>query len=73
DRRQLQLDERTVMEEMRTADERMENLSERQFQALRQEAQEVRRQEAADGAVGYLQPGLPWCPWAGCSSVGSQS
>ncbi|CAH2296350.1 Hypothetical predicted protein [Pelobates cultripes] len=42
DRRRFQLDLRTVMEDMRAAEERqqerMENLSEQRFQALRQEA-----------------------------------
>ncbi|CAH2224094.1 Hypothetical predicted protein [Pelobates cultripes] len=49
DRRRFQLDLRTVMEDMRAAEERqkerMENLSERRFQALRQDAQEERCQE----------------------------
>ncbi|CAH2276685.1 Hypothetical predicted protein [Pelobates cultripes] len=50
DRRRFQLNLRTVMEDMRAAEERqqerMENLSERRFQALRQDAKEARRQEA---------------------------
>ncbi|CAH2296276.1 Hypothetical predicted protein [Pelobates cultripes] len=50
DRRWLQLDVRTVMEEMRAADERqqerMENLSERWVHALRQHSREARHQEA---------------------------
>ncbi|CAH2305954.1 Hypothetical predicted protein [Pelobates cultripes] len=45
DRRRFQLDLRTVMEDMRAAEERqqerMENLSERRFQALRQDAHKV--------------------------------
>ncbi|XP_040294331.1 zinc finger and SCAN domain-containing protein 29-like [Bufo bufo] len=50
ERRRLQLDLRTVMEDMRAAEERqlerMDNLSERRFQAVRQDAQEAMRQEA---------------------------
>ncbi|CAH2300219.1 Hypothetical predicted protein [Pelobates cultripes] len=48
--RRSQLDLRTVMEDMRAAEERqqegMENLSEQWFQALRQDAQEAMCQEA---------------------------
>ncbi|XP_044146865.1 uncharacterized protein LOC122937843 [Bufo gargarizans] len=50
ERRRSQLDLRTVMEDMRAAEERqlerLDNLSERRFQALRQDAQEAMRQEA---------------------------
>ena len=44
------MDLRTVMEDMRVAEERqlerMDNLSERRFQVLRQDAQEAMQQEA---------------------------
>ncbi|PIO33357.1 hypothetical protein AB205_0216980 [Aquarana catesbeiana] len=50
ERRRLQMDLRTVMEDMRASKERqlerIKNLSERRFQALRQDAQEAMRQEA---------------------------
>ncbi|XP_040275609.1 uncharacterized protein LOC120990772 [Bufo bufo] len=50
ERRRSQLDLRTVMEDMRAAEERqlerLDILSERRFQALRQDAQEAMRQEA---------------------------
>lgn len=46
----MQLDLRTVMEDMRAVEERqqerIETLSDRWFQALRQDAQEAMRQEA---------------------------